>query len=89
MDIADFADRYIEDFTTTAVTNARSETPPASTRQRCVECNEPIPAQRRNLVRGCTLCVECASRKERRSALFAEHNPEDPLSTTEILEELF
>ncbi len=35
----------------------------------CVECEEPVPMERRRL--GFKLCVECASESERRKSLFA------------------
>lgn len=31
----------------------------------CVLCEEVIPEKRRNLIKGCQLCVDCQSLKER------------------------
>jgi phage/conjugal plasmid C-4 type zinc finger TraR family protein len=31
----------------------------------CVECDEHIPEKRRQLLKGCRLCVDCQSLKER------------------------
>ena len=31
----------------------------------CIECDEPIPEKRRQLLKGCQLCVECQALKER------------------------
>ncbi len=30
----------------------------------CIECGEPIPEKRRQLLKGCQLCVNCQSIKE-------------------------
>jgi phage/conjugal plasmid C-4 type zinc finger TraR family protein len=32
----------------------------------CEDCGEPIPAPRRNAVRGCDTCIDCQSLRERR-----------------------
>lgn len=33
----------------------------------CEECGNPIPEARRKLVAGCTTCVDCQTRLERKS----------------------
>lgn len=38
--------------------------------EKCVECEEPIPIERRHL--GFKLCIECAEELERRKSQFAE-----------------
>lgn len=30
----------------------------------CIECDEPIPEKRRQLIKGCQLCIDCQSLKE-------------------------
>ncbi|OCG24640.1 conjugal transfer protein TraR [Gilliamella sp. wkB108] len=31
----------------------------------CIECDEPIPEKRRQLLKGCQLCVDCQRLKEK------------------------
>ena len=33
----------------------------------CIECGEPIPEKRRQLIKGCHLCIDCQSLKELRT----------------------
>lgn len=33
----------------------------------CIECGEPIPEKRRQLLKGCQLCIDCQSLKELRA----------------------
>ncbi|WP_085247404.1 TraR/DksA C4-type zinc finger protein [Gilliamella mensalis] len=30
----------------------------------CIECNEPIPEKRRQLIKGCQLCADCQQLNE-------------------------
>ena len=36
--------------------------------EECEDCGEEIPEQRRTLVRGCTRCIYCQEKAERRAA---------------------
>ncbi|KES14117.1 DnaK suppressor protein [Gilliamella apicola SCGC AB-598-B02] len=33
----------------------------------CIECGEPIPEKRRQLLKGCQLCIDCQNLKELRA----------------------
>ncbi|MCL1618350.1 TraR/DksA C4-type zinc finger protein [Ralstonia pseudosolanacearum] len=35
-------------------------------RKACLDCDAPIPEARRQAVPGCTLCIDCASQREKR-----------------------
>lgn len=45
----------------------KSESLPSS--ETCVNCNEPIPQERRNLFKGVRLCIDCKSFSEKHGFL--------------------
>lgn len=66
MDKADIANDYIE-WRMEQVMNARQQpTQAVPSRAICKECDEPIPAARREALPGVQLCVECQSMMEGR-----------------------
>ncbi len=70
-DDADMANDYIDSEVARALGKFRQQNVknmPSS--PNCKECNEPIPAPRREL--GFQFCIECAAEIERRKSLFAE-----------------
>jgi len=82
MDIADMADRFIEDQVLTSVRQIREQgvqqkdSVPVSQR-RCSHCDTAIPRARVRAVPGCSLCVPCASRQEReRAGIFTATEPQ-------------
>ncbi|MGW8193968.1 MAG: DksA/TraR family C4-type zinc finger protein [Desulforhopalus sp.] len=54
-------DASVED----AVKLARSRIPKGKSLSHCEECDEPIPAVRRNALPGVRLCIACQSEKEK------------------------
>lgn len=69
MDIADLADRYIEDHVLSALHRMRKKRlSNTAAAHHCDECGAEIPQARRQAVPGCTLCVSCADVHERRQA---------------------
>lgn len=81
MDIADMADKFIEDQVLTSVHRIREQgatqniSAPISQR-RCSQCDTVIPRARLKAVPGCSLCVQCASRLEReRAGIFTTTEP--------------
>jgi phage/conjugal plasmid C-4 type zinc finger TraR family protein len=78
MDIADFANKCMEEFNTEAMTSvlrhSSLQSPSDAPRRHCLECQSPIPVERLRVVPGCRLCVECADQNERRATLFAGAN---------------
>ncbi|TKB24396.1 DksA/TraR family C4-type zinc finger protein [Desulfopila sp. IMCC35006] len=55
-------DASVED----AVKLARSRIPKGKSLSHCEECDEPIPAARRDAIPGVRLCILCQSEKEKR-----------------------
>ncbi|OYQ15006.1 hypothetical protein B7R77_03000 [Ralstonia solanacearum K60] len=50
-----------------AIAHARAaRRPQRESRTECLACEEPIPEGRRLAVPGCTHCIDCASRLEKR-----------------------
>ncbi|AKH20127.1 TraR/DksA C4-type zinc finger protein [Sedimenticola thiotaurini] len=82
MDIADMADKFIEDQVLTSVRRIREHgvkqgvSAPLNQR-RCSHCDTPIPRARVKAVPGCSLCVPCATRQEREQAgIFTATEPQ-------------
>lgn len=70
-DEADIANDYITNAISAALNNRQQNTKMRIGSQRCKECDEIIPLERRQL--GFQLCVECAEETERRKSLFADY----------------
>ena len=62
--IQDQIDANVDD----AVKRARSQLPSGDSRERCEECDEPIPDARRAAVPGVKLCVRCQSEADQQAA---------------------
>ena len=45
-----------------------SQLPRGESKTHCEECEEPIPEARRQAVKGCTHCVDCAELLQRKPA---------------------
>ncbi len=72
MDIADMADRFIEDQLLTSLQAMQQK----QSRQNglsgsCEECGAPIPEARQIAVPGCSHCVSCADRLERLGSAYS------------------
>ncbi|WP_339935179.1 TraR/DksA family transcriptional regulator [Vreelandella glaciei] len=67
MDRADIANDYVE-WRLEQVLNARHRPTPVTqpSRSECLQCEEAIPAARRNALPGVQLCVECQTAMEGR-----------------------
>lgn len=67
MDKADIANDYIE-WRTEQALKARQQCAPSSFSSRavCKQCDEPIPAARRDALPGVQFCVQCQSMMEGR-----------------------
>lgn len=82
MDIADMADKFIEDQVLTSVMRIREHEAEAKRaalggERSCAVCGTAIPRARVKAVPGCSLCVRCASRQEReRAGLFTAVEPQ-------------
>lgn len=55
----------IDDSVADAVQAARARIPGGASRQRCIECDEPIPEKRRLALPGVATCVDCQSGRDR------------------------
>lgn len=51
-----------------SIQEALNMLPTGESRTHCEECEEPIPEARRQAVKGCTHCVECAELLQRGQA---------------------
>lgn len=78
MDIADMADKFIEDQVLTSVMKIRAQgvvrTVQGREVERCCEaCETVIPRARLRAVPGCSHCIRCAAKQEReRAGIFAQ-----------------
>lgn len=63
-------DASVED----AVKRARSNLPRGQSRQRCEECDAPIPEARRVAIPGVQLCVQCQAELDERNKANAGYN---------------
>ena len=61
-DIADIAQAQIDMTTAAALSKAAAYTGESAIY--CCECGEQIPEKRRQLIKGCQLCVNCQQLKE-------------------------
>jgi len=70
-DIADMADRYIEDQIRLSLSTRYPEPVPRhgkNSSSECLHCGAPIPKARLEALPGCDSCVVCAERHERLQA---------------------
>lgn len=64
-DEVDFADQIIEDNVNRAVGNIKSKVHTVrESEEFCIDCDEPIPEQRRIAVKGCERCADCQNKFE-------------------------
>lgn len=68
--VQDQIDATIKD----AIARARSKAPQGPGRERCEECDAPIPAARRAAVPGVRLCVACQQAQDDEQATFSGYN---------------
>jgi len=57
-----------------AIARARSKAPQGPSRERCEECDAPIPAARRAAVPGVRLCVACQQAHDDEESAFSGYN---------------
>ena len=77
MDIADMADRFIEDQLLTSLqVMQRKQQKQVGLSGSCEECGAPIPEARQIAVPGCSHCVSCAYRLERLGSAYSR-NPQE------------
>lgn len=67
-DLADIAQERIDVFTTAALSKTNVYT--GESARCCVNCQEPIPDERRRAIPGCSLCIDCQREKEIRGRNF-------------------
>lgn len=58
-DEADMAQVKTERLLNANIAACRSNLQAGSGREECIDCEEPIPADRRKAVPGCERCIEC------------------------------
>jgi len=68
--VQDQIDATIKD----AIARARSKAPQGPSRERCEECEAPIPAARRAAVPGVRLCVACQQAHDNEASAFSGYN---------------
>lgn len=68
--VQDQIDATVED----AVRRAQSRIPKGESRQRCEECDAPIPEARRAAVPGVRLCVRCQNELDASEKTFSGYN---------------
>lgn len=66
MDEADIAQRNQEHFERLALGQQRAGMPMGDSLEECEACGAVIPAARRKAAKGCTRCIGCQERFERR-----------------------
>ncbi|MGB5740780.1 MAG: DksA/TraR family C4-type zinc finger protein [Woeseia sp.] len=68
--VQDQIDASVED----AVKRARSELPRGNSRERCEECDAPIPEARRKAIQGVRLCVACQQEQDQQNKSAGSYN---------------
>ncbi|MCH7829788.1 MAG: DksA/TraR family C4-type zinc finger protein [Proteobacteria bacterium] len=68
--VQDQIDATVED----AVKRARDQLPSGESLGNCEECNKPIPAARREAIRGVRLCVACQSEQDAKTKIVSGYN---------------
>jgi phage/conjugal plasmid C-4 type zinc finger TraR family protein len=74
MDLADMADKQIEDRLIMALTkyhNNASDKKPGYSSQ-CEECGDPIPVERHKILPGVATCVDCANLLEQANRIWGK-----------------
>jgi phage/conjugal plasmid C-4 type zinc finger TraR family protein len=88
MDQADFADQYIEDYLERAICAARGVSQNidslSSSAINCIDCDDKIPAARRNAIIGCKRCVSCQTDFEQRARCYSSEAPPSAIADDEI-----
>lgn len=64
MDIVDHGNKYAQQLIDSAVANR--EVYAGTSREICVDCDEPIPEGRRDAIPGCQRCTDCQYIHDRR-----------------------
>jgi phage/conjugal plasmid C-4 type zinc finger TraR family protein len=76
MDLADMADKQIEDLLLMALSHTQTRRAPsgvsAGYSSNCEECGEPIPAERHKILPGCATCVDCANLLEQADRIWSK-----------------
>jgi phage/conjugal plasmid C-4 type zinc finger TraR family protein len=74
MDLADLADKQIEDRLQSALAHSRSvkslSLATTGYSMTCDECGEPIPPERHKALPGCATCIDCASILEQANRIW-------------------
>ena len=68
--VQDQIDATIKD----GIKRVRSQLPQGPGRERCEECDAPIPEARRKAMPGVRLCVPCQEEHDREQAAFSGYN---------------
>lgn len=68
--VQDQIDATVED----AVNRARDQLPSGESLSNCEECNKPIPAARREAIRGVRLCVACQTEHDSQAKIVSGYN---------------
>ncbi len=68
--VQDQIDATVED----AVKRARDQLPSGESLSNCEECNKPIPAARREAIRGVRLCVTCQTQLDSETKIVSGYN---------------
>jgi phage/conjugal plasmid C-4 type zinc finger TraR family protein len=74
MDLADMADKQIEDRLTQALAHTQSRRKAASAgySTHCEECGEPIPPERHKILPDCATCIDCANLLEQANRIWGK-----------------
>jgi len=62
------AEKFETMFREHGILAARAQLPRGESKTHCEECEEPIPEARRQAVKGCKHCVDCAELLQRKPA---------------------
>ena len=88
MDQADIADHYLEDYLERAISTARGisqntdrMSPPAIY---CMDCDDKIPAARRDVILGCKRCVSCQTDFEQRARCYSGEAPSSGIDEDQL-----
>jgi phage/conjugal plasmid C-4 type zinc finger TraR family protein len=88
MDQADFADQYIEDYIERAICSARGMSQDigrlSASATNCIDCDDKIPAARRNAIIGCKRCVSCQTDFEQRARRYSSEAPASAIDEDQL-----
>lgn len=65
-DIVDLANDYADAFLQRALAQRQHPSGCAVSAECCVDCDEPIPPLRRQMIEGCETCIDCQRLREYR-----------------------